>query len=94
MIKRRPTRIEMTLDDLKEFEAVKKEVEQRKKQREMNAAAAAGGGGGGTATLDVATGSGVSDPKSRQKEINERIGYDPKTVTVTSSRIGELRGGN
>ncbi|XP_006825775.1 anaphase-promoting complex subunit CDC26-like [Saccoglossus kowalevskii] len=75
MIKRGPTRIEMNLEDLKEFDAVKKEIEKKKKEKEPVGA------------------DSVSDSKTRQKEIQERIGYDPKTVPSTSSRIGELRGG-
>ncbi|XP_041094406.1 anaphase-promoting complex subunit CDC26 [Polyodon spathula] len=64
MLRRKPTRLELKLDDIEEFDMVKKELESRKKQQEE---------------VDVVGGASAasSDSKSRDQLINERIGYKP-----------------
>ncbi|MBN3272420.1 CDC26 protein, partial [Polyodon spathula] len=65
MLRRKPTRLELKLDDIEEFDMVKKELEvHRKKQQEE---------------VDVVGGASAasSDSKSRDQLINERIGYKP-----------------
>ncbi|NXS03434.1 CDC26 protein, partial [Oxylabes madagascariensis] len=42
MLRRKPTRLELKLDDIEEFESVRKELESRRKQRD-EAEVAAGG---------------------------------------------------
>ncbi|KAK2887831.1 anaphase-promoting complex subunit CDC26 [Channa argus] len=78
MLRRKPTRLELKIDDTEEFESVKKELEARKRQREE---AESGGGAGGTSvvTVEVATGgaSASSSTATRVELINERIGFKP-----------------
>ncbi|XP_061434782.1 anaphase-promoting complex subunit CDC26 [Lethenteron reissneri] len=62
MIRRRPTRLELKLEDLEEFEAVKKEIEARRERLDTSA------GGAETPT---------TSRDARQKSFNERIGYNP-----------------
>ncbi|NXK54164.1 CDC26 protein, partial [Chauna torquata] len=73
MLRRKPTRLELKLDDIEEFEGVRKDLESRKKQREEaeageEAAAAA-------AATAIALG---TEHKSREQLINDRIGYKPQ----------------
>ncbi|NXK32194.1 CDC26 protein, partial [Piprites chloris] len=70
MLRRKPTRLELKLDDIEEFESVRKELEGRRKQRDEAEAAA---GGEETAALALGT-----EHKSREQLINERIGYKPQ----------------
>ncbi|XP_078686325.1 anaphase-promoting complex subunit CDC26-like [Branchiostoma floridae x Branchiostoma belcheri] len=91
MIKRKPTRIELKLDDLDEFEAVKKEVEERRKQRnnELLGLGTQGQGEGAAA----ATTNGDSSPpsaKTKTDKIHERIGYDPTPLPDATARVGTL----
>ncbi|XP_026068242.1 anaphase-promoting complex subunit CDC26-like isoform X1 [Carassius auratus] len=72
MLRRKPTRLELKLDDTEEFESVKKELESRKKQRDevdvvgvATSSEMSGASGGGT------------DGKTREQMIHERIGYKP-----------------
>ncbi|XP_027606150.1 anaphase-promoting complex subunit CDC26 [Pipra filicauda] len=71
MLRRKPTRLELKLDDIEEFESVRKELEGRRKQRDEAAEAAAGGEE--AAALALGT-----EHKSREQLINERIGYKPQ----------------
>ncbi|CAN0349901.1 unnamed protein product [Lampetra fluviatilis] len=68
MIRRRPTRLELKLEDLEEFEAVKKEIEVRVlvPARRERLDTSAGGAETPTTSRDA-----------RQKSFNERIGYNP-----------------
>ncbi|XP_027543297.1 anaphase-promoting complex subunit CDC26 isoform X1 [Neopelma chrysocephalum] len=66
MLRRKPTRLELKLDDIEEFESVRKELEGRRKQRDEAEAAA---GGEEAAALALGT-----EHKSREQLINERIG--------------------
>ncbi|XP_028664577.1 anaphase-promoting complex subunit CDC26 [Erpetoichthys calabaricus] len=73
MLRRKPTRLELKLDDIEEFDSVKKELESRKKQREDVDVV------GVPSTADVGGPSSASgDAKLRSQIINERIGYDPE----------------
>ncbi|KAM6337542.1 anaphase-promoting complex subunit CDC26 [Alca torda] len=72
MLRRKPTRLELKLDDIEEFESIRKDLESRKKQREEAEAAAAGEE---AAAAAMALG---ADHKSREQMINDRIGYKPQ----------------
>ncbi|XP_061234027.1 anaphase-promoting complex subunit CDC26 [Neopsephotus bourkii] len=71
MLRRKPTRLELKLDDIEEFESIRKDLEGRRKQREDADAAAAGEEAATAAALG-------SDHKSREQMINDRIGYKPQ----------------
>ncbi|NXC17523.1 CDC26 protein, partial [Corythaeola cristata] len=72
MLRRKPTRLELKLDDIEEFESIRKELESRKKQRERAEAALAAAGEEAAAIALSA------DYKSREQLINDRIGYKPQ----------------
>ncbi|XP_014807886.1 PREDICTED: anaphase-promoting complex subunit CDC26 [Calidris pugnax] len=72
MLRRKPTRLELKLDDIEEFESIRKDLESRKKQREEAEVAAAGEE---AAAAAMALG---ADHKSREQMINDRIGYKPQ----------------
>nr|XP_019967434.1 PREDICTED: anaphase-promoting complex subunit CDC26 [Paralichthys olivaceus] len=84
MLRRKPTRLELKIDDTEEFESVKKELEARKRQREE---AESGGGVGGSSVISVdIIGGGASSSStaaSRVELINERIGYKPHPKPAT-----------
>nr|XP_057912081.1 anaphase-promoting complex subunit CDC26 [Doryrhamphus excisus] len=83
MLRRKPTRLELKMDDTDEFESIKKELEARKRQREE---AESGGGVGGASVMGV-DGCGAeassSSVASRVELINERIGYKPHPKPAT-----------
>ncbi|CAL8384480.1 anaphase-promoting complex subunit CDC26 [Gadus morhua] len=65
MLRRKPTRLELKMDDTEEFESIKKELENRKRQREE---------------VSCPSGGGASDGEPhplRADVINERIGFKP-----------------
>uniref|UniRef100_A0A493TGX4 Anaphase-promoting complex subunit CDC26 n=1 Tax=Anas platyrhynchos platyrhynchos TaxID=8840 RepID=A0A493TGX4_ANAPP len=68
MLRRKPTRLELKLDDIEEFEGVRKDLEVRAAAGEEAAAAAA-------AATALALG---TEHKSREQLVNERIGYKPQ----------------
>ncbi|XP_029025354.1 anaphase-promoting complex subunit CDC26 [Betta splendens] len=78
MLRRKPTRLELKIDDTEEFESVKKELEARKRQREE---AESGGrvGGASVVSVDVTGGaaSASSSISTRAELINDRIGFKP-----------------
>ncbi|NWZ20075.1 CDC26 protein, partial [Asarcornis scutulata] len=76
MLRRKPTRLELKLDDIEEFEGVRKDLEGRKKQRE-EAEAAAGEEAAAAAAAATALALGT-EHKSREQLVNERIGYKPQ----------------
>ncbi|AWP14780.1 putative anaphase-promoting complex subunit CDC26-like [Scophthalmus maximus] len=87
MLRRKPTRLELKIDDTEEFESVKKELEARKRQREE---AESGGGVGGSSVIsvDIIGGGASASPcsstaASRAELINERIGYKPHPKPAT-----------
>lgn len=86
MLRRKPTRLELKIDDTEEFESVKKELEARKRQREE---AESGGGVDGASVISVdiigggASASATSSTASRAELINERIGYKPHPKPAT-----------
>jgi len=63
MLRRPPTRVELKLDDLNEYDAMKRALEDEKKKKKENN----GGGGEG------------SNAKSRAEIVQQRIGYDPSS---------------
>ncbi|KAM9326502.1 anaphase-promoting complex subunit CDC26 [Gastrophryne carolinensis] len=69
MLRRKPTRLELKLDDIEEFESIRKELEMRKKQREE-------------ADLSVSEAEAAislsGDSKAREQTIQDRIGYKPQ----------------
>ncbi|XP_071430433.1 anaphase-promoting complex subunit CDC26 [Pithys albifrons albifrons] len=67
MLRRKPTRLELKLDDIEEFEGVRKELEGRRKQRDE---AAAGG-----EEAEAAAPALGPEHKSREQLISDRIGY-------------------
>ncbi|KAG9353846.1 hypothetical protein AGOR_G00012520 [Albula goreensis] len=87
MLRRKPTRLELKLDDIEEFDSVKKELESRKKQRdEVDVVGVATSGEMGGAT------GGSNDGKTREQMINERIGYKPHPKPNTlPSLFGNLQ---
>lgn len=73
MLRRKPTRIELKIDDCEEFETIKKELEARKRQRDEAESA-------GPVISDIITGGGASastSALSRPGLTNERIGFKP-----------------
>ncbi|XP_062844810.1 anaphase-promoting complex subunit CDC26 [Trichomycterus rosablanca] len=85
MLRRKPTRLELKLDDTEEFESVKKEIESRKKQREEVDVV------GVATTSDMSGAAGTSEGKIRE-QIHERIGYKPHPKPNTlSSFFGNLQ---
>ncbi|CAL8280249.1 unnamed protein product [Merluccius merluccius] len=67
MLRRKPTRLELKMDDTEEFESIKKELENRKRQREEASCPSSGGG------------ASDGEPRpSRADIINERIGFKPQ----------------
>ncbi|XP_023674397.1 anaphase-promoting complex subunit CDC26 [Paramormyrops kingsleyae] len=88
MLRRKPTRLELKLDDIDEFESVRKELESRKKQRdEVDVVGVASSG-----EMGGATSGGSSDVKTREQMINERIGYKPHPKPNTlPSLFGNLQ---
>ncbi|KAJ8260619.1 hypothetical protein COCON_G00163420 [Conger conger] len=87
MLRRKPTRLELNLDDTEEFDSVKKELESRKKQRdEVDVVGVATSGEMGGAT------GGSNEGKTREQMINERIGYKPHPKPNTlPSLFGNLQ---
>ncbi|NXS12823.1 CDC26 protein, partial [Neodrepanis coruscans] len=67
MLRRKPTRLELKLDDIEEFESVRKELEGRRKQRDEAEAAA-----GAEEAAAMALG---PEHKGREQLVQERIGY-------------------
>ncbi|XP_041512583.1 anaphase-promoting complex subunit CDC26-like [Microtus oregoni] len=83
MLRWKPTRLELKLNDIDECESVRKDLETRKKQKEDVE-------GGGTSDGEGATGLS-SDPKSREQMINDRIGYKPQPKPNNrTSQFGNL----
>ncbi|KAK5878233.1 hypothetical protein CesoFtcFv8_023660 [Champsocephalus esox] len=82
MLRRKPTRLELKIDDTEEFESVKKELEARKRQREE---AESGVGGASVISVDIIGGgaSSSSTAAGRAELINERIGYKPHPKPAT-----------
>uniref|UniRef100_A0A3Q2X121 Anaphase-promoting complex subunit CDC26 n=1 Tax=Haplochromis burtoni TaxID=8153 RepID=A0A3Q2X121_HAPBU len=77
MLRRKPTRLELKIDDTEEFESVKKELE-----------SGGGVGGGSVIGVDVIGGgasasASSSTAASRAELINERIGYKPHPKPAT-----------
>ncbi|MBN3299360.1 anaphase-promoting complex subunit CDC26 [Amia ocellicauda] len=87
MLRRKPTRIELKLDDIEEFDSVKKELESRKKQREEVDVV------GVASSVEVGgAAAGGAEGKTREQMINERIGYKPHPKPNTlPSLFGNLQ---
>ncbi|XP_062410429.1 anaphase-promoting complex subunit CDC26 [Sardina pilchardus] len=71
MLRRKPTRLELKLDDTEEFESVKKELESRKKQREEADVV------GVATSSEIGGAAGGAEGKTREQMIHDRIGYKP-----------------
>ncbi|XP_053329804.1 anaphase-promoting complex subunit CDC26 isoform X1 [Spea bombifrons] len=74
MLRRKPTRLELKLDDIEEFESIKKDLEGRKKQQQQQQREEVDL----SATEPEAAVSLSTDPKSREQTVHERIGYKPQ----------------
>ena len=73
MKRRDPTRIELKLDDIQEYEQMKRDLEMQQKEKEGTAAESAT-----NTDMMESTGSGNNaGAKSRAETIHRRIGYDP-----------------
>ncbi|CAI5799395.1 anaphase-promoting complex subunit CDC26 [Podarcis lilfordi] len=69
MLRRKPTRLELKLDDIEEFDGARKELESRRKREEVDMVGAS----------DAECALGLStDHKSREQMIHDRIGYKPQ----------------
>ncbi|KAL8595956.1 hypothetical protein ACOMHN_018268 [Nucella lapillus] len=77
MLRRTPTRIEVKIDDLEEFNAVKKARDLELKQRKVAVETLSGASG-------VAVTPEVVGSKSRTDVVHQRIGYDPKPLPQPS----------
>ncbi|KAG9281830.1 anaphase-promoting complex subunit CDC26 [Astyanax mexicanus] len=86
MLRRKPTRLELKLDDTEEFEGVKKELESRKKQRDEVDVV------GVPTSSEMSGASGGAEGKTREQMIHERIGYKPHPKPNTlPSLFGNLQ---
>ncbi|XP_057674931.1 anaphase-promoting complex subunit CDC26 [Corythoichthys intestinalis] len=91
MLRRKPTRLELKIDDTDEFESIKKELEARKRQREEAESAGGVGGGDGALGADGAR-AALSSTAARADLINERIGFKPHPkATVLPALFGSLQ---
>ncbi|XP_069842500.1 anaphase-promoting complex subunit CDC26 [Dendropsophus ebraccatus] len=70
MLRRKPTRLELKLDDIEEFESIRKDLESRKKQREEVDLS--------SSEADAAAAPLSTDSKTREQTIHDRIGYKPQ----------------
>ena len=66
MLRRPPTRLELKLDDLSEYEQMKRSLEDKKKENAAKNNGAANNGAGPS-----------SQAKSKVEMIHQRIGFDP-----------------
>ena len=72
MKRRDPTRIELKLDDIQEYEQMKRDLEMQQKEKEGTAESEA------NTDMMESTGPGNNaGAKSRAETIHRRIGYDP-----------------
>ncbi|KAM9794360.1 anaphase-promoting complex subunit CDC26 [Syngnathus typhle] len=78
MLRRKPTRLELKIDDTDEFESIKKELEARKRQRE-EVESGAGVGGDSVGSTDVIE----TPPSCTAASRAERIGYKPHPKATT-----------
>uniref|UniRef100_A0A3B5K6W3 Anaphase-promoting complex subunit CDC26 n=1 Tax=Takifugu rubripes TaxID=31033 RepID=A0A3B5K6W3_TAKRU len=85
MLRRKPTRLELKIDDTAEFESVKKELEEASTEESES-----GGGVSGASVISVdmigggaSASTSTSTAASRAELINERIGYKPHPEPAT-----------
>ncbi len=74
MLRRKPSRIELNLDDLQEWHSATKEWEKLKKASEFIS----------TKTVGLLASDTGPSKQSRREMIEQRIGYDPKPVRQPS----------
>ena len=74
MLRRKPTRIDVKLDNLEEYEALKKEKEQKAAQNNSKV---------DTAVAGPSNAAGEHQ-KTKQEIIHERIGYNPEPLPQPS----------
>ena len=78
MLRRPPTRLELKMDDIQEFDQLRREIESKK--RAGTAAAFFAEGEATPKNPNGVNGAGVGAPeKSRTEAIHERIGFNPQT---------------
>ncbi|KAM8854225.1 anaphase-promoting complex subunit CDC26 [Neosynchiropus ocellatus] len=77
MLRRKPTRLELKIDDIEEFESVKKELEARRRQSEETES------GASVITVDVIQPGTSTSAVSKTELVNERIGYKPQPKPST-----------
>ncbi|XP_078282165.1 anaphase-promoting complex subunit CDC26 [Rhinoraja longicauda] len=83
MLRRKPTRLELKLDDIEEFDSMKKELENQKKQQREE--------GEMVSSSDVESANGTRDEAKVREKINERIGYRPNShINKHFSLFGNL----
>ncbi|XP_032904738.1 anaphase-promoting complex subunit CDC26 isoform X1 [Amblyraja radiata] len=84
MLRRKPTRLELKLDDIEEFESMKKELEQNQKKQQQEE-------GEMVSSSDVESANGARDEAKVREKINERIGYRPNShINKHFSLFGNL----
>ncbi|VDI35296.1 anaphase-promoting complex subunit 12 [Mytilus galloprovincialis] len=67
MLRRNPTRIEVKLDDLEEYNQMKKDKELEQAKQRL-----------ASSDCHTPTHDSIMDTRTRTEMIHERIGYDPK----------------
>lgn len=77
MYRRKPTRIELKVEDLQEYDAIKKEMEQKNALADKD-----------TEVMETHT---EQQLKNRQALINERIGYKPQPRVSNWKHISFLK---
>ncbi|XP_061587047.1 anaphase-promoting complex subunit CDC26-like [Cololabis saira] len=78
MLRRKPMRLELKINDIEEFKSMKKELEARKRQREECEC-----GAGSSSILSPGESVQPSTPLTRAGIINECVGYKPHPALPT-----------
>lgn len=79
MIRRPPTRIELKLEDIQEYEQLKREADRRKRAAERSSGAFCASPNDSDSSAGGAHASTSMSRASRTEEIHKRIGYNPDT---------------
>jgi anaphase-promoting complex subunit 12 len=78
MLRRPPTRLELKMEDIQEYEQAKRDLDNKKGRANIFGASPAQGAGAASAN-----GAEKAPAKSRTEQIHERIGYDPNNRRPT-----------
>ena len=78
MLRRKLTRIELKLDDLDEWNTMRKEKEMEKRLQNLSK-------GNADTTIADCSMTSTSDGKTKEEIIHERIGFDPKGKPSSNS---------